>query len=100
MTYTVFVTPQAWQEMKALPGNMRQRVKREIDGLSNNPTPGQSKQLQIGTSGLLLYRVRLDRWRVVYAVDETAQQIQVLAVRKRPPYNYDDLDELLERLES
>lgn len=98
MAYTVFVMPQAWQEMNALPGNMRQRVRREVDRLRNNPKPAQSKQLEVAISGVVLYRVRLDRWRLVYAVNEAAQQIQVLAVRKRPPYNYDDLDELLKRL--
>ncbi|MBI3958727.1 MAG: type II toxin-antitoxin system RelE/ParE family toxin [Chloroflexi bacterium] len=99
MAYTLFVMPQAWQEMKALPGTMRQRVKREVDQLRENPQPSQSKQLQMAASGVVLYRVRLDRWRLVYAVNETEQQIQVLAVRKRPPYNYDDLDELLEQLD-
>ena len=100
MEYAVFVIPQAWHEMKTLPGNLRQRVKREVDGLRDNPRPAQSKQLEVTTTGVVLYRVRLDRWQLVYSINEAAQQIQVLAIRKRPPYNYDDLDELLARMQS
>jgi mRNA interferase RelE/StbE len=35
----------------------------------------------------------------VYAVTETGKTIDVLAVRKRPPYDYGDLDQLLGRAE-
>jgi len=42
--------------------------------------------------------LRLDNWRVVYVIDDLWEIITVLAVRKRPPYNYDDLRELLEDL--
>ncbi|WP_376788420.1 type II toxin-antitoxin system RelE/ParE family toxin [Thermoflexus sp.] len=41
-------------------------------------------------------RLRMDRWRIIYAVDERNKIIDVLAVRKRPPYDYGDLAELLE----
>jgi len=85
--------------MRALPGAMRQRIKREVDELGSTPYPSQSKRLRLTASGVALYRVRLDRWRLVYAVHETEEQIQVLTVRKRPPYNYDDLDQLLEQLD-
>jgi hypothetical protein len=43
-------------------------------------------------------RLRLERWRVVYVVDEEWSEIGVLAVRKRPPYDYRDLPELLSEL--
>ena len=42
-----------------------------------------------------LYRLRLDRWRIVYGIAEEAKVVDILAVRKRPPYDYDDLEELL-----
>ncbi|HTG14581.1 MAG TPA: hypothetical protein VK747_04855 [Blastocatellia bacterium] len=34
--YKVFTTPQAFKEIKALPGNIRQRVRRAIDVLLRN----------------------------------------------------------------
>jgi mRNA-degrading endonuclease RelE of RelBE toxin-antitoxin system len=44
-------------------------------------------------------RIRLEDWRVIYVVNEELLQVQVLTIRQRPPYTYDDLDELLDRLE-
>jgi mRNA interferase RelE/StbE len=40
-----------------------------------------------------LYRLRLDRWRTVYGITEGDKAVDVLAVRKRPPYG--DLEELI-----
>ena len=101
MRYKVYVLPQAWREIKQLPGNMRQRVKRAIDGLSDDPRP--SRSIKLDTSGLPqvkmeLRRLRIGRWRIVYAVTESEMYVDVLAIRKRPPYDYSDLEELLEDL--
>jgi mRNA interferase RelE/StbE len=94
--YTVYVTPQVLREIKDLPGYMRQRVKKVIDGLEANPHPTGSKQLQMPESGTVeLWRVRLDKWRIVYAITEADSIIDVLAVRKRPPYDYGDLEAFL-----
>ena len=102
MKYKVYVLPQAWREIKQLPGNMRQRIKRAIDGLGNDPRPPRS--IKLDTSGLPaidveLRRLRIERWRIVYAITETELYVDVLAVRKRPPYDYGDLERLLEELE-
>jgi mRNA interferase RelE/StbE len=85
VTYFVFVTPDAWEAIKHLPGNFRQRVRRAIDGLKANPRP----QCEVR-------RLRLDRWRIVYALTESEGTVDVLAIRKRPPYDYGDLAILLE----
>jgi mRNA interferase RelE/StbE len=50
--------------------------------------------------GIEVRRLRLDRWRVVYAVDESWQIVIVLAIRQRPPYDYEDLDRLIAGLAS
>jgi mRNA interferase RelE/StbE len=42
-----------------------------------------------------LRRIRLERWRIVYAITEVDRAIDVLTVRKRPPYDYGDLERLL-----
>jgi mRNA interferase RelE/StbE len=42
-----------------------------------------------------LWRLRLDNWRIVYLIDREWDGIYVLAVRKRPPYQYQDLPDLL-----
>jgi len=97
--YTVYVIPGAWKEIKRLPGNVRQRVKRAVDALAANPRPVRSKQLDLPDLEPELYRLRLDRWRIVYAISEQEHTVDVLAVRKRPPYDYGDLESLLVEIE-
>jgi mRNA interferase RelE/StbE len=116
--YTVYITPTAWDEAHDLPGHMRQRVRRAIAALADDPRPAESKALvrpiQEGTIDAQgttasakdppldpvheLRRIRLDRWRIVYAITEADQAIDVLTVRKRPPYDYGDLEHLLSEI--
>lgn len=95
--YTVYIYPGAWKEIKNLRGHMRHRVKQTIDALANDPRPSNSIALETPNFGREARRLRLDRWRIVYVVteDEFEQAIDVLTVRKRPPYDYEDLEELL-----
>jgi mRNA interferase RelE/StbE len=46
-----------------------------------------------------LRRLRIDRWRVVYAVTNEDHMVDVLTIQKRPPYDYGDLSELIEATE-
>jgi mRNA interferase RelE/StbE len=68
--YTVYVIPCAWKEIKDLPGNVRQRVRRAVDALADNPWPPKSKKLKVPDFEPELHRLRLDRWRIVYAITE------------------------------
>lgn len=96
--YTVYVTPSAWKEIKNLPGHIRQRVRQAVGALPDNPRPAKSKALAVPGLPCELRRLRLDRWRVVYAITEADRLVDVLAVRKRPPYDYGDLSTLLKDL--
>lgn len=96
-SYTVYVTPRALDEIKALPGHVCQRVKRVVDSLAQDPRPPRSQSLHASGLECDLRRFRLDRWRIVYAVPDQERVVDVLAVRRRPPYDYGDLDELLDR---
>jgi len=97
--YTVYVTPDAFGEIKNLPGNIKQRIRRTIRELADNPRPPQSKMLNLPDVEAEVWRLRLDNWRLLYAIAETDKIIDVLAIRKRPPYDYGDLETLLEELE-
>lgn len=97
--YRVYITPQAWDELRELPGHVRQRVKQLVDGLAAEPRPSISKALHVVDSPYDVRRARLERWRIVYLVDEADQTVSVIAVRKRPPYNYQDLAALLQALQ-
>ena len=98
--YTLWVTPEALREIKDLPGHIRQRVKRAINGLPDNPRPPESQTLPLPGFECELRRLRLDRWRVVYTITEAENTVDVLAVRKRPPYDYGDLQGLLTQIRS
>ena len=45
--YAVYVTPAALREIKNLPGHVRKRVRRAIDGFADTPRPPGSKRLDL-----------------------------------------------------
>lgn len=97
--YRIFVTPAAVKEIKDLPGNMRQRVRRAISELANKPRPSGSKELDQQLTQREARRVRIENWRILYVIAEDEAVVDVLGVRKRPPYDYADLERLLEEVE-
>jgi mRNA-degrading endonuclease RelE of RelBE toxin-antitoxin system len=100
MRYQVWINDEAKTEIIRLPGHIRQRIRRAIQDLGDEPRPHYSHQMRAPEGVTLeVRRLRLERWRVGYIVDEEWSEVGVLAVRKRPPYDYKDLSALLERLE-
>lgn len=99
-SYKVYVLPRADKEIDRLPGPMRQRVRRAVIGLRDNPqpVPGTKLDFELGARREL-WRLRLDNWRVVYVIDHALGRGYVLAVRKRPPYQYGDLESFLSGVE-
>ena len=98
--YSVYVAPHALQEIKRLPGHIRQRVKRVIDGFVTDPQPPDSIQLSNvpAPPHITLCRFRIEKWRILYVIDEQEKIIDVIAVRQRPPHDYGDLSELLKTI--
>jgi len=98
----LWVEPAVIDEIAALPGNMRHRIRRAVRDLPQDPRPAQSRALDIpadiALEGTEARRLRMEHWRVIYVIDHDLDVISVLAVRRRPPYNYDDLRELLNAL--
>jgi mRNA interferase RelE/StbE len=78
--FTVYVTPRAWDEIKDLPGHIRSRVRQAINAFASEPRPPQSIKLDVPDSDYELRRLRLDRWRIVYAIGEADSTVDVLAV--------------------
>ncbi|MCB1193573.1 MAG: type II toxin-antitoxin system RelE/ParE family toxin [Leptospiraceae bacterium] len=95
--YTIYIQPITFQEIKKLPGNVRQRIRQAINELSENPRPSFSKRLNLQNFENELWRLRIENWRIIYGIDETEKLIDIIAVRKRPPYDYRDLADLLKR---
>lgn len=98
--YAIYITSDALLEIKGLPGNMRQRIKRAIDKFADNPRPSGAKALDLPGIDFEVWRLRIDKWRIIYAITESDKVVDVLGVRKRPPYDYGDLERLLADLNS
>ena len=100
MRYQLWIRDEAKAEIRGLPGHVRQRIRRAVQSLGSEPRPHYSRKLRAPEGiELEIRRLRLERWRVVYVVDEEWSEVGVLAVRKRPPYDYKDLPELLAELD-
>jgi mRNA interferase RelE/StbE len=103
-SYQVEVTNRVRKEIRELPGNIRQRVIRTLRALKQEPHPANSRPLDRAKAGIELElgtelcRIRIASWRVVYLVEDELKLISVLAIRKRPPYQYDDLEKLVKEL--
>lgn len=79
------------RQIAALPGNYRQRVQHLLATLVSNPRPANAKELRNAKDR---YRIRLDQYRVVYAIEDEYLVIEVLKVGKKVgPEFYEDLDE-------
>jgi mRNA-degrading endonuclease RelE of RelBE toxin-antitoxin system len=97
--YQVRLSRIVHRERDNLPGAIRQRIKNLINDLPNQPRPFNSIEMLLNEEQLRLdwevRRIRIDAWRIIYAIEEEFEQIVILAIRKRPPYDYEDLEELL-----
>ena len=79
----------AKRQLVDLPGNVRQRAARLVKSLADNPWPPGAQELR-DLPGV--YRYSLNGWRIIYQVDDEAEQVIVLAVKyKRGPETYKDL---------
>jgi mRNA-degrading endonuclease RelE of RelBE toxin-antitoxin system len=103
--YRVWLKPSVHRARRLLPGNVRHRIRRLLDALGDDPRPANSRVLELPDTTPVeiresweVRRARLDDWRVVYAVNETWKEVGALLVARRPPYRYEDLEELLEEL--
>lgn len=100
--YQVHIREGAHKEIRQLPDHIRQRVIRCLRDLEQTPRPVASIILDLTDTSLNLpvytevRRIRLDGWRIVYYLEDDIRLITVLAIRKRPPYQYDDLKLLLD----
>ena len=100
--YDIFIEPAVHAEAKRLRGHIRQRMKQTIKKLGHNPRPHNSQELDMTgfgvPAGIELRRLRIDKWRLIYAVSNSEKWVWVGAIRQRPPYDYEDLSELIQQL--
>lgn len=94
---TARLTEIAYTDLKKLPGNIRHQMIVAIDNLENKPRPHNSKRLTIQGEPREIRRLRLDKWRIIYLIVDNTPVI--VGIRKRPPYDYSDLDLLIREVD-
>jgi mRNA interferase RelE/StbE len=80
VSYKINVTPAALKELGNLPRDVQVRVGTKIGDLATTPRPSGVKKLK-GVQNV--YRVRVGDFRVVYTVDDGAQEVTITAVGDR-----------------
>ncbi len=88
--YRPDIAPHVAEVIRHLPPEIKRGVKAAIRALSSNPTSGEPLQREL--EGLWKYRVK--RFRVVYALDRQHRILRVMAVGHRRAV-YDALADLV-----
>jgi len=84
VSYKVKIRSAAQKDMNALIGQEYEAVAKAISALEKNPRPPRVKKL--AESGL--WRVRVKKCRVVYAINDIAGEIIVVRVARRSEDTY------------
>ena len=79
MPYTVVIARAAERELKALSSAIAQRIGQRLRALAEDQHPAQTKRLRNSRN----FRLRVEDHRVIYAVDDEAEQVTVLAIGHR-----------------
>lgn len=102
-SYQVEVADEVRKEIRAASGYLRAQVLDVLHTLEYNYSPPGSRVLDLSSlnepapQGMSLWRVRLGKWRLIYTVNVEEKVVSVLALRQRPPYQYEDLAALLQQ---
>jgi mRNA interferase RelE/StbE len=78
--YTITFARSARRELEALNARLVQRIVSAIDALARDPRPRGCRKLR-GESNL--WRIRIGQYRVVFAVYDERQLVDIIAVRHR-----------------
>jgi mRNA-degrading endonuclease RelE of RelBE toxin-antitoxin system len=89
-SFRIEISAAARREFRALPGYVRAQALQLLESLATEPRPPRSKELRDKPN---IYRLWLARqWRVVYALDQEANTILILRVRRKEQIDYDSLE--------
>lgn len=84
--YQIKLLESAYNDRTTIPdGEIYQQIKSTITGLAEDPRPGNSTELQVQLVklGWQSRKIRINAWRILYAVDDTAEQVVVLAIKPK-----------------
>jgi mRNA interferase RelE/StbE len=78
--YTIIFARSARKELESLSDRLGERILDRIEGLATDPRPQRCAKL-VGADDL--WRIRVGDYRVIYAINDGEQLIDVIAVRHR-----------------
>ena len=84
--YEVLLNPKAADELRKLPPETAERIKRGLGLLKENPTKARSGvdvRYLAGTSDPKLYRLRVGEYRAIFWVDEKKHEVLIEKVAPR-----------------
>ncbi len=87
MSYKVKIRSAAQKDLDTFTGKEYQAVAEAISALEETPRPSKVKKL--ATSGL--WRVRVKKCRIIYAINDTDKEIIVVRVARRSEDTYKGL---------
>ena len=87
MSYRIDVRQAALKQLLGLSNEDYQRISQAVDTLTENPRPSNAKKL----SGSTLYRIRIQRFRVVYDIDDGTKAVTIVRVARRSEQTYRNL---------
>ena len=76
----ILLTRRAIKQIKALPDNIKIRVKEKLIGMGRNPLDGNVKKLKVHQS---LYRLRVGGYRIIFDFDRKIITICALTIKHR-----------------
>lgn len=80
MQFTIEFHPDALNQLKKIPKNIRKKIFKKIQDLSQNPYPHNALKLK-GTPNF--YRIRHSDWRVIYTVQHSRLKVLIVKVGNR-----------------
>ncbi len=85
MHYRLSYTDEVRRALRDAPGAYRQRFRRAIEQLADDPRPHHAESMR--EPGF--YKIRFDRWRLIYRVRDDLGEVRILRVRvKTGPESY------------
>jgi mRNA interferase RelE/StbE len=92
--YALDFRPGVKEAIERAPGTVRQRLWQTVKALQDDPYPPAAKEMEDDDQGL--WRIRVDDWRIVYAVDDEILIVEIVRVGRksgpdRGPNFYDNL---------
>ncbi len=91
VSYQISIAPEALDDLRNMPARFRNRTRQLIGDLETDPYPSRSKRLRYPLSHLR--RVPLERWRIIYQVDEDEKEVLIIRIlRKTGPETYEELE--------